>query len=235
MEIQSLGKYGYVKRTLDIFGASFLSVLLAPLMLVLALLVRLDVGAPVVFWQQRPGRFGRPFKLFKFCTMRPAHDMRGNRIPDEERVSLVGSLLRRTRLDELPQLYNVVIGEMSFVGPRPLLAVDQPEDMHARLSVRPGLTGLAQVHGGRNISAEDKNALDLWYIRNASLWLDIEILLRTVAVVIRGERINHAILRAAQEELVRLEDQAAAGLASHSLGSKRAWDDRDSGVLRPAA
>ena len=96
VEIQSLGKYGYVKRTLDIFGASFLGVLLAPLMLVLALLVRLDVGAPVVFWQQRPGRFGRPFKLFKFCTMRPAHDTRGNRIPDEERVSRVGTFLRST-------------------------------------------------------------------------------------------------------------------------------------------
>ena len=124
----------------------------------------------------------------------------GNRIPDEQRASTLGTYCGGRRLDELPQLYNILIGEMSFVGPRPLLAVDQPEEMHRALLVRPGLTGFAQVHGGRNISAEDKNALDLWYVRNASLWLDIEILLRTSMVLIRGERVNHAILRAARDE-----------------------------------
>ena len=157
----SLGNYGYVKRGFDILASLLLTAIFAPLLLVVGLLVALDVGFPLIFWQQRPGRFGRPFKLFKFCTMCPAHDEDGNRIPDELRLSTVGRLLRRTRFDELPQLYNILIGEMSFVGPRPLLPVDQPKEVGARLLVRPGLTGLAQVHGGRNISAEDKNALDI--------------------------------------------------------------------------
>ena len=177
LEVRSFGSYRYVKRIFDVSLALFLAVALIPVICIVSLLVALDVGFPLVFWQQRPGQFGRPFKLFKFRTMRAAHDPRGNRIPDEQRSSLVGDMLRRTRLDELPQLYNILIGEMSFVGPRPLLAIDQPEDMNLRLSVRPGLTGFAQVNGGRNISVEDKNALDIWYVRNASLWFDIKILL----------------------------------------------------------
>ena len=233
--IAPLGRYGYVKRAFDLSTAFILCVVLAPLMLIVALLVYFDVGAPIVFWQQRPGRFGLPFKLYKFCSMRPAHDTRGHRIPDEQRVSAVGDILRKTRLDELPQIYNILIGEMSFVGPRPLLAADQPKDMTLRLFVRPGLTGLAQVHGGRDISPEDKNACDQWYIRNASLWLDIDILVRTVGVVIRGERINDAILRTAHEELGSMKDEASARAISYSRESRRAWDDKNSGVFRPAA
>jgi lipopolysaccharide/colanic/teichoic acid biosynthesis glycosyltransferase len=217
---RSLGKYGYVKRAFDILAALIVSVFFAPILLLVAALVALDVGLPLVFWQKRPGRFGRPFKLFKFCTMRPAHDERGKRVPDENRLSLVGRLLRGTRLDELPQLYNILVGEMSFVGPRPLLPIDQPVETSARLLVRPGLTGLAQVHGGRDITPEEKNALDIWYVRKASLWLDIKILLRTPIVMMRGERVDHYRLRAAWAELEGLKTQRAASTDSHSLISK---------------
>jgi lipopolysaccharide/colanic/teichoic acid biosynthesis glycosyltransferase len=215
----SLGKYGYLKRGFDILAALLFSAILAPLFLAVALLVGLDVGFPLIFWQQRPGRFGRPFKLFKFCTMRPGHDGEGNRVPDELRLSKLGRLLRRTRFDELPQLYNILIGEMSFVGPRPLLPVDQPNEVGPRLLVRPGLTGLAQVHGGRNISAEDKNALDISYIRSASLWLDIKILLRTFMVLIRGERVDHDKMHNAWVSLGHIAP-SPGNLGSHLFESK---------------
>ncbi len=154
-------------------GRACCSWLLAPLFIVLGLVVAVDVGLPTVFWQQRPGVRGRPFKLYKFRTMRGAHDQSGARIADAERLSAIGRFLRRTRLDELPQLYNILIGDMSFVGPRPLLPVDGASKFPARLLVPPGLTGWAQVKGGREISAHDKAVLDIWYLRHASLWLDI--------------------------------------------------------------
>jgi lipopolysaccharide/colanic/teichoic acid biosynthesis glycosyltransferase len=211
----NLGRYGYLKRALDLTGATFLCLLLAPVILSVGLIVAIDVGLPVLFWQQRPGRAGHPFKLYKFCTMRAAHDSDGNRIPDQRRSSLIGHLLRRTRLDELPQLYNILVGEMSFVGPRPLLPLDQPDDPTARLSVRPGLTGLAQVIGERDMLPADKNALDIWYIRSASLWLDFQILLRTFFVVIRGERIDHHTLEIARGRAqVEIPTGGAAGIAS---------------------
>jgi lipopolysaccharide/colanic/teichoic acid biosynthesis glycosyltransferase len=199
-----------LKRTFDVVASLVLLVLLAPMMVVIGLVVAVDVGFPIVFWQKRPGRSGRPFKLFKFCTMRASHNPMGNRIPDECRSSIVGRLLRRTRLDELPQLYNILIGEMSFVGPRPLLSCDQPAETMFRLSVRPGLTGLAQVHGERTMSPDDKNTLDVWYVRNASLWLDLRILLRTVIVFVRGERVDHQTLQAARDGLERLKAPNAA-------------------------
>src|SRR5262249_15287498 len=155
--------------TFDMGAAILLSCVLAPVLLLVALLVAVDVGPPLIFWQRRPGREGASFKLYKFCTMRVAHDADGNRIPDEERTTKLGLWLRRTRLDELPQLFNILMGEMSFVGPRPLLPLDQPDDRNGRLSVAPGLTGFAQVYGERNMPPNDKNALDLWYIQNASL------------------------------------------------------------------
>jgi lipopolysaccharide/colanic/teichoic acid biosynthesis glycosyltransferase len=208
------GNFGYVKRGFDILSSLLLIGIFTPLLLVIALLAIWDVGLPLIFWQQRPGRFGRPFKLYKFCTMRPSHDEESNRVPDELRLSRIGRLLRRGRLDELPQLYNILIGEMSLVGPRPLLPVDQPEEMGVRLVVRPGLTGLAQVNGGRHLSAEDKNALDIWYIRNASLWLDIKILLRTLVVLIWGER-DDPELRAPWVSPERLTAPSAAYPGSH--------------------
>ena len=190
-ELEELARRPYwrVKRTFDIVGALGLSVATAPLMLLVALMVMLDAGRPVTFWQQRPGKGCRPFKLYKFRTMAAAHDRQGRRIADAKRSSAIGGFLRRTRLDELPQLYNILIGEMSFVGPRPLLPKDQPDGDQTRLLVRPGLTGWAQVNGGRNLSVNVKTALDIWYVRNASLWLDVRILLQTALFVLFGERI----------------------------------------------
>jgi lipopolysaccharide/colanic/teichoic acid biosynthesis glycosyltransferase len=205
----TLGSYGFVKRALDLTGSALLSLLLAPVILLVGLIVAVDLGVPILFWQQRPGRGGRPFKLYKFCTMRAAHAPDGNRIPDSQRYTKTGHFLRRTRLDELPQLYNILVGEMSFVGPRPLLPWDQPGDKTGRLSVRPGLTGLAQVHGERDMLPADKNALDLLYIRSASLSLDFKILLRTILVVIRGERIDHHTVRLAREGLEQLPTAVA--------------------------
>lgn len=224
VETLSLGKYGYVKRAFDIGAAIVLTVALTPLASLVALLVAANVGLPLVFWQRRPGRGGRPFKLYKFCTMRAAHDAEGNRITDEHRSTSLGRWLRRSRLDELPQLFNILIGEMSLVGPRPLLPWDQPEGVSSRLSVRPGLTGLAQVYGERDMSPDDKNTLDIWYIQNASLWLDIKILLRTVIVFARGERVDHFALHAAREGLKRPKGPGAAGSLLASGGANAQLD-----------
>jgi lipopolysaccharide/colanic/teichoic acid biosynthesis glycosyltransferase len=178
------------KRVVDFFAAAFLVFTLAPIVMVTALIVALDVGFPVIFWQQRPGLHGRPFKLYKFRTMRPPHDEHRKRIPDGQRSSVVGQLLRRTRLDELPQLYNVLVGDMSLIGPRPLLPRDQAPQYGVRLSVRPGITGWAQVNGGRIISTSDKGLLDVWYVRNASIVLDLRITLRTLKMLLYGDRID---------------------------------------------
>jgi lipopolysaccharide/colanic/teichoic acid biosynthesis glycosyltransferase len=201
--------YHHVKRVIDATAALFMVTVLAPVLALGALLVAIDVGFPLVFWQQRPGRYGHPFKLFKFRTMRGAHDAEGNRIPDELRSSKIGHLLRRSWLDELPQLYNILLGEMSFVGPRPLLPLDQPTWQTSRLLVRPGLTGWAQINGGRAISSEDKAALDVWYIINASLWLDIRILLRTLGIMISGGDLNGLTAQAAHRRVEETITRAA--------------------------
>src|SRR5262249_31389131 len=149
--VNFVGKSFRVKRKVDGFGAAFLILMLAPVTVVVAFIVGLDVGFPLIFWQQRPGLYGRPFKMYKFRTMRAPHGKDWKRIPDDQRLSAVGHILRYTHLDELPQLYNVLVGDMSFVGPRPLLPHDQHPDYAERLSVRPGMTGWAQVNGGRII------------------------------------------------------------------------------------
>ena len=180
----------YPKRLFDFFGSAMLLVVLAPLLALLTLLIAIDVGLPVVFWQSRPGRFGRPFKLYKFRTMRAPHDDHGNRLPDDLRVTRLGELVRRTRMDELPQLYNILVGEMSFVGPRPLVITDHEPGTHDRLLVRPGLSGWAQVNGGRKLVPDDKAVLDIWYVSHMSLILDFKILLRTLLLMYSGEQIN---------------------------------------------
>lgn len=195
--------YWRLKRAFDIVVSGILLVLMAPAIFVVAALAAWDVGLPTVFWQQRPGLGGRPFRLYKFRTMAAAYDASGQRIPDMKRLSAIGLFLRRTRLDELPQLWNIFCGEMSFVGPRPLLPIDQPAAFASRLLVRPGLTGWAQVMGGRDVSPADKAALDVWYVQNASLRLDIEIVVRTVPVVLFGERISHKAIREAWQSLRR--------------------------------
>jgi lipopolysaccharide/colanic/teichoic acid biosynthesis glycosyltransferase len=213
-------RYHDVKRVLDGAGAILIIFALAPVLAIVSVLVAIDVGFPLVFWQLRPGRHGRRFKLFKFRTMRSGHDVNGTRVLDQLRSSNIGNLLRRSRLDELPQLYNILVGEMSFVGPRPLLPVDQPQWQASRLVVRPGLTGWAQVNGGRDISAEDKAALDIWYIVNASLWLDISILLRTLVMLILGERVNRSAVQAAHSTLEKMKTKwTAASLLTPSSNS----------------
>ena len=191
------------KRVLDVVGAIVLIVCLAPVMLLVGLFVVLDVGYPPIFWQQRPGVLGWPIKLFKFRTMGAAHDHRGRHLADAERISIVGRFLRCVRLDELPQLYNILIGQMSFVGPRPLLAADQAPGSAARLAIRPGLTGWAQIKGGRDLSSSDKAALDIWYVKNASLRLDITIFLGTLSMVLFGERTDPDAIRQAWREVGR--------------------------------
>ncbi len=172
------------------------------------------MGTPVLFWQQRPGLGGRPFRLYKFRTMRAGHDANGRRLSDAERVSSVGTIMRRLRLDELPQLFHILHGEMSLIGPRPLLPCDQADEYRARLLVRPGVTGWAQVVGGRDISPEDKAALDVWYVRNASLALDLEIAARTIPMMLLGERISRPLIERAWREL------SEGGILKGELASK---------------
>ena len=201
LETLSRQRYWMAKRLMDIVAALVLLVVLSPLFVIVGLLVVVDIGWPVTFWQQRPGLGGYNFKLYKFRTMAAAHDKLGNRIADGQRLSAIGMFLRRTRLDELPQILHILFGEMSFVGPRPLLPVDQSPAHVARLLVRPGMTDWAQVKGGRGISATDKAALDIWYVNNASLRLDLNILLNTVPMVVVGERIDHGAIRQAWQDL----------------------------------
>ena len=194
--------YWIVKRGLDFVLAATMIIVLSPVFLIVAAIVAVDVSWPVTFWQQRPGLGGHNFKLFKFRTMAAAYDSAGKRIPDDARLSSIGKFLRGSRLDELPQLVHVLLGEMSFVGPRPLLPVDQSAAHAARLLVRPGITGWAQVKGGRAISASDKAALDVWYVKHASFRLDCAILAATVPLVVWGETIDPAAIRAAWQDLI---------------------------------
>ncbi|MFL6797982.1 MAG: sugar transferase [Xanthobacteraceae bacterium] len=187
-ELPRPGRYIGWKVVFDFYAALVLLIVLSPLLLLAAGLVFVDVGAPVLFWQQRMGLGGRSFLLYKFRTLRPPFDWKGRRIPDEQRLSTLGRFLRKTRLDELPQLLNVLIGEMGLIGPRPLLPEDQPPNAAVRLTVRPGITGWAQVNGGKLLTAEEKHHLDEWYIRNASIRLDLKILLATAMVALVGER-----------------------------------------------
>ena len=169
-------------------GALSLGAALLPLIAVVALLVAVDLGWPPIFWQKRVGRNGRPFLIYKFRTLHAPYDRRGRAVPEAQRASRLGAFLRRARLDEAPQLLNVLVGDMSLVGPRPLLPVDQPADGGARLRMRPGLSGWAQIKGGRVLSAAEKGALDDWYVRHASLALDCAILAQTLAVAFSGDR-----------------------------------------------
>lgn len=170
------------KRGLDISIAVILLLILWPLLLVLAFLVRKKLGAPVLFYQTRPGLHGQPFTLYKFRTMTDARDTQGNLLPADQRITPFGRFLRSTSLDELPELWNVLCGDMSLVGPRPLLMDYLPlytTEQVRRHEVCPGITGLAQVRGRNAISWEDKFALDVWYVDHISPWLDLEILLLT--------------------------------------------------------
>jgi sugar transferase EpsL len=183
-----------LKRALDVVGAATGLVAAAPVMAVVAAAVRVDLGSPVLFRQQRPGLGGVPFQMMKFRTMRDAVDATGRALPDGERLTRLGKLLRATSLDELPELWNVVRGDMSLVGPRPLLMQylgRYSATQRRRHEVRPGITGLAQVSGRNALSWDDKFALDVRYVDEWSLGLDLSILLQTVRAVVRRDGISH--------------------------------------------
>jgi lipopolysaccharide/colanic/teichoic acid biosynthesis glycosyltransferase len=181
------------KRTFDFVVALTAVILLLPLWLILALFVRFKLGVPVLFQQQRPGWYGRPFTVLKFRTMTDARDNTGALLPDAERLTKFGKFLRSTSLDELPELLNVLKGEMSLVGPRPLLMrylpLYTPEQMR-RHDAKPGITGWAQVNGRNALTWEEKFAYDVWYVEHLSFSLDVKILFRTLITILRRNDIN---------------------------------------------
>ena len=183
----------YIKRLLDILLSGCGLILLSPVLLVTAVLVRCKLGSPVIFCQERPGKDEKIFRLYKFRTMNNLKDEQGNLLPDEVRLTKFGKLLRSTSLDELPELWNIFKGDMSVVGPRPLLVRYLPlynEEQKHRHDVRPGLTGWAQVNGRNAISWEEKFRLDVWYVQHLSFCLDVKTVFLTVKKVFCREGIS---------------------------------------------
>ena len=182
-----------IKRLFDITAATTALVVLSPVYAITAYKVKQNLGSPVLFRQTRPGLHGKPFEMIKFRSMRDAIDSEGKVLPDSERLTDFGKALRNTSLDELPELWNVIKGDMSLVGPRPLLMEYLPlysNQQARRHNSRPGITGYAQVNGRNAIGWEQKFALDTWYVDNQSLWLDIKILVKTVKKVLIKDDIN---------------------------------------------
>ncbi|WP_050924341.1 sugar transferase [Vibrio harveyi] len=182
-----------MKRLFDIIISLCVLIVFSPVLIFVALKVRKNLGSPVLFCQKRPGLNGRPFKMVKFRTMKDAFDDSGNQLPDSERITVFGTKLRNSSLDELPELLNVLKGDMSLVGPRPLLMQYLPlysQEQAKRHNVRPGVTGWAQVNGRNAISWEEKFKLDVWYVENQSFWLDIKIIFLTVKKVFLKEGIS---------------------------------------------
>lgn len=183
-----------LKRIFDVVVGAILTVVFAPLILVVAALIAVTMGRPVLFIQRRPGLRAQPFLIYKFRTMRNDRRADGTLLPDSERITFLGRALRRSSLDELPELINVLRGDMSIVGPRPLLMEYLPlysADQARRHEIRPGITGWAQVNGRNAITWEQKFELDLWYVNNRSMWLDIKILWSTIVKVFRAADISH--------------------------------------------
>ena len=184
-----------LKRLLDIIIASIALILLSPLYFYVAHKVKKNLGSPVLFRQVRPGLHGKPFEMIKFRSMKDAVDAQGKPLPDSERLTPFGKMLRSSSLDEMPELWNVIKGDMSIVGPRPLLMEYLPlynQEQAKRHLVRPGMTGHAQVNGRNAISWEEKFKLDTWYVENQSVWLDFKIMLKTVKKVLAKDDINEA-------------------------------------------
>ena len=185
--------YPVIKRSLDILTAGLGLLILSPLLIVIFLLILIQMGRPIIFKQMRPGLNGKPFYMYKFRTMTNEKDEQGNPLSDEQRLTRLGRFLRSTSLDELPELFNVLKGDMSLVGPRPLLMQYleryTPEQAR-RHEVKPGITGWAQVNGRNAITWEEKFDLDVWYVDNWSLWLDIRILFLTLVKVLKREGIS---------------------------------------------
>lgn len=202
-----------LKRLIDIVGALFLFAVGAPLLALTALAVRRRLGAPVLFCQKRVGKDARLFTLYKFRTMTDARAENGAPLSDEKRLTRFGTFLRSTSLDELPELWNILVGDMSFVGPRPLLPDYLPhytETERCRHAMRPGLTGLAQINGRNALSWDDRLALDVWYVDHWSLWLDLKIAWSTLAVVLRRRGIHAE----GSATMPRFDDYVRAGRKS---------------------
>jgi lipopolysaccharide/colanic/teichoic acid biosynthesis glycosyltransferase len=182
-----------IKRLFDFIASVFGLLLLAPIIAIVAFLILQRLGSPILFRQVRPGKYGKPFEMIKFRTMRDAFDENGRPLSDTERITPFGRFLRSSSLDELPELWNVLKGDMSLVGPRPLLMQYLPlysKEQSRRHDVRPGVTGWAQINGRNAISWEEKFALDVWYVDNRTLWLDIKILFMTLKKVFVKEGIT---------------------------------------------
>jgi len=200
-----------MKRLFDWITASVILLVSSPVILVVTLLVALKLGRPVLFKQQRPGLRGKPFYIYKFRTMADLRDDQGNLLPDKLRMTSFGRFLRKTSLDELPQLFNVLRGELSLVGPRPLLMQylnRYTAEQARRHEVRPGITGWAQVNGRNAISWEEKFKLDVWYVDNRSFGLDMKILWMTAKKVIKSEGVS-------QQNHVTMEEFQGSGKAKH--------------------
>lgn len=208
------------KRSFDLLAAAVAALAASPLMLAIALLVRLTMGKPVLFRQQRPGIGGRPFTIYKFRSMRAANE---NQTPDSQRITAFGDFLRRTSLDELPELWNVICGDMSLVGPRPLLMeyLDRyTPEQRRRLDALPGITGWAQIHGRNDTTWDERLAFDVWYVDHQSSWLDFKIICISFAHVLARRGINQPG-HATMPEFVgsaELEDQDGTGHSRSRIG-----------------
>lgn len=189
--------YNY-KRIIDLIMSNILIILFIPLIGFMSFLIMVDVGLPIFFWQERIGRFGRKIYLYKLRTLADPNNTFTVTHDHTERQSYVGALIRKLHIDELPQLLNIIVGEMSLIGPRPLLEKDQPDDASIRLLIRPGITGWAQINGGEKLTKEEKNTLDCWYVFNASLLLDVLITLRTVQLLFSGSTVNQSAINSAR-------------------------------------
>lgn len=190
-----------IKRSFDIIFSLTVLIMLSPIFLIIAILVKIKLGGPIFFVQERIGMYNRPFKMYKFRTMRDTKDSSGNLLSDNERLTKFGKILRSTSLDELPEFFNILRGEMSLIGPRPLLPKYLPlysGEQIKRHNVLPGLTGWAQINGRNSISWTEKFKLDVWYVENWSLKLDLKIFFLTIVKVIKREDIN-------QESTVTME------------------------------
>lgn len=182
-----------IKRLIDIFVSVFLLIILSPFLVIISLIIFVTMGPPVIYKQTRAGFKGKPFTIYKFRTMTNEKDEYGNLLPDEKRLTKIGKFLRSTSLDELPELFNVLKGDMSLVGPRPLLMEYlnyYTEEQMRRHDVKPGITGWAQVNGRNSLSWEEKFKLDVWYVDNWSLWLDLKIMFITIIKVLKREGIS---------------------------------------------
>jgi len=184
-----------MRTAFDILLSSIGLMIVLPILMIITLTILISMGLPIFFKQKRPGINGKPFCFYKFRTMTNRKDSTGNLLPDKDRITRLGEILRKTSLDELPSLWNVLKGDMSLVGPRPLLMEYLPlysQDQMRRHEVKPGITGWAQINGRNAISWEEKFKLDIWYVENQSFWLDLKILFLTILKVLKKEGINQS-------------------------------------------